>query len=141
MSDCIDLRAEFSHQYQVHTELSDGSLQDPWQLIIPCRHGHIYPHGGSLLGAATHNRGPVANRLAALPSVRIVQDGDDGINVVFDVADFDSVAQVMQPKRKRRLSAEKRAEHIERLRNYQFPHATHNAGEHRRRIGTAKVDI
>lgn len=141
MVHCVDLRANFSHEYQVRTDHSNGSLHDPWQLMIPCRFGHIYPHGDRLLGVATNGRGPVANRLAALRCVRIVLDGDDGINVVFDVGDFDSVAQVMQPKRRRRLSAEKRAERAERLRNYQFSRATHDAGENRRRVGKAPADI
>jgi hypothetical protein len=139
MCSCIDLDEFFGRQFQVTNEESyygelgeGGRLKDPWLRIIPCRHGHIYPHGGDYLGASTDHRGPVAGRLAALPSVRLVQDGDDGINVVFHVHDFDTVAEVMKPKRRRWLTADQREEQVERLRNYQFRHAAHDAGNERR---------
>lgn len=80
-----------------------GRGHEPWLLMIPCRHGRIYPHGGAYLGASTDHRGPIANRLTALPFVRIVQNGDDGINVVFRVDDFDQIAELMRPKRRRKL--------------------------------------
>jgi len=95
----IDLDAIFGRRFRVCYEKSyraergeDGRRRDPWLLTIPCRHGHIYPHGGQDLAASTTHRGPIAGRLAALPCVRVVQDGDDGVNVVFNVADFDQVA-------------------------------------------------
>lgn len=140
MADCIDLKALFAHRY--HTDYDESHyaergpaarLHDPWLVTIPCRFGHIYPHGGQLLGAATNGRGPVATRLAALPCVTVIQNGDDGVNVLFDVADFAEVARVMKAHRRRRLSDDKRTEQVERLRPYQFSRATHDAGAERRR--------
>lgn len=143
MSDCIDIKKHFGDRYKVGYEESYAAERgnsartlDPWLLTIPCKFGHIYAYGGALLGASTDRRGPIANQLAALPCVRVVQDGDDGINVVFHVRDFAQVAEVIKPRRRRRLSAEKHAEQSERLRRYQFTPATHDAGSERRRERT-----
>jgi hypothetical protein len=125
----IDLRQHYAHRYRVTCEGScerahHGSACDPWNAIVLCQHGHIYPHGELLLGAATNNRGQKANSLAALPCVRVVQDGDDGINVVFDASDFAKVAAIMKPRRKRQLTPEQKAERVARLQKYQFSAAS-----------------
>ena len=140
MNSCIDFDAKFGRRFQVSYEESyyeergeSGRLKDPWLRIIPCRFGHHFPHGGSYLGASTTHRGPVASRLAALPCVRVVQDGDDGINVVFHVKYFDAVAAMMKPRRRRRLTTDQRADRVEGLRSYQFTPAAHDAGDERRR--------
>jgi hypothetical protein len=142
MAQCIDLMEQFGDQYRVAYEESygaergdDARRHDPWLLTIECQFGHIYPQGGNLLSASTNRRGPVANRLVALPCVRVIQEGDDGFNVVFHVSDFDEVAAVMKPRRRRRLTPDQRAERVERLRKYQFTPATHDAGGERRRDG------
>ena len=59
-------------------------------------------HGVKRLGAATNGRGSIAKRLAALQCVTLWQDGSDGLNVTFDVGDFDTVAAVMLPRTRRR---------------------------------------
>lgn len=147
MSHCIDLKALFGRDYQVTYEESYraergkcGRGHDPWLLVMPCRHGHIYPHGEDYLAASTNHRGRVARRLAALPFVRIVQDGSDGINVEFHSDDFDQVAAVMKPKRRRRLTDNQRADQVERLRDFQFRPAAHDAGNGRRRDPTTRVE-
>lgn len=147
MTSCIDLKERFGHDYQIafeDTYLGDGSdharRHDPWLAIISCRLGHVYPLGGEWLAASTNNRGPVANSLAALPGARVIQDGDDGINVAFHVRDFEAVAAIMKPRRRRRLTAAKRSEQVERLRNYQFTSATQTAGNELRRDSATSVD-
>jgi len=138
MSPCIDLSERFGSRYRVTHEESytaergqHGRTHEPCLQMIPCRHGSIYVHGGELLGASTKFRGRVAKRLAALPCVRIAQDGDDGVNVVFRVTDFDTVAAILKPKRRRKLTPEQVAERTERLRRYQFSSAGQNAGKGR----------
>jgi hypothetical protein len=42
--------------------------------------------------------------LAEIPGVRVTQDGDDGINVAFHVDNFDQVAELMKPRRRRKLA-------------------------------------
>ena len=144
MSNYIDLKERFGSRYRVTYEPSyaaergeRGRRHDSWLQTIPCQHGHIYPHGGELLGASTNHRGRVANRLAALPCVRIVQDGDDGVNVVFDVAEFETIAAVMKPRHRRRLSPEQVAARTERLQKYEFSPASQNAGAARKRDPTS----
>ena len=147
MVTCIDLKERFGDRYRVVYEESygaergkSGRAHDPWLLTIPCRHGHIYVQGRQYLGASTTHRREIANRLLALPCVRLVQDGDDGINVVFHMDDFDQVAAIMRPKRRRKLSDEQRAERDKRLRDYQFSSASHDAGRDHRRDAGAGAD-
>ena len=134
MKTCIDLKDLFGDRYQVVYEESyeaergrSARGHEPWLLMIPCKFGHIYPQGGELLAASTDHRGPVANRLVNLPCVRVLQDGDDGVNVVFHVDDLVEVAKVMSARRRRKLSPEKRNEQTERLRKYRFGGAAHDA--------------
>lgn len=81
-----------------------GRRPDPWLLQLLCKHGHIYPQGGSRLAASTNRRGKIANLLAGLDCVGMHQDGDDGINVTFDVSDFDQIASILKPRKLRKLS-------------------------------------
>jgi hypothetical protein len=101
---------------------------DPWLMIIPCMNGHIFPWGGEMLGASTHRPGRVVATLAKLSFVQVVQDGSDGANVAFPVTEFEAVAAIMKPRRRRRLSPEQIARQTERLRKFQFPAAAQNAG-------------
>ena len=116
----INLRDRFGSEFHVWRECHDDCRQnpeefdrvagsDPHRMIIPCQFGHFYVHGDQMLGASTKSRGPTAKRLSALLCVRVVQDADDGINVIFDAADFDAVAEIMKPRRRRRLTAEHKA--------------------------------
>lgn len=114
---CINLKSRFGTVYKIDREPGHGSkTQDAWLWQIRCRRGHIAPWGGSKLVACTDRRGQIAGKLAALPCVQVVQEGDDGTNAVFDVADFDAVAAVMLPYRRRKLSAEQRAAMAARMR-------------------------
>jgi hypothetical protein len=139
MITCVNLNERFGQDYRVqHEDPREKRLgNDPWLCIIPCTHGNLYVHGNELLGAATNKRGPVAKRLAALPCVRVVQDGDDGVNVVFNVHDFPAVAAVMKPKRRRRLTPVQVAERTERLRQYRFSPASKCDSNDRRRAPAA----
>lgn len=92
-----------------HSGVTMVWIRNPWYWRILCKNGHIYPHGGDLLGVSTDLRGSIATRLATSPFVNVVQNGDDGINAVFAVQDFDHVAAIMKPRRRRRLSPSHRA--------------------------------
>ncbi len=111
---CINLRERYGRSYKVGYEESyyaqygpRARVEDPWLQIIPCRAGHIFPHGGTKLAAVTNKLGPTARKLAAIPGVTLWQDGDDGVTVLFDVADFDRVAAIIGPKRRRKPLTEK----------------------------------
>jgi hypothetical protein len=122
---CINLKERFGKQYRVVCEDSyyaqygpRARTVDSWLMVMPCRHGHIFPHGGDLLAASTDKAGGVARRLKALAGVTVHQDGDDGATVLFPVEMFNQVAALMKPRRRRvvNLTEEQRAELRERLR-------------------------
>jgi hypothetical protein len=70
-------------------------------MLLPCKIGHVFPFGGTRLAASVDGFPRLAKKIAALPTARVHQDGDDGTTIVFDVAQFDAVAKIMQPKRRR----------------------------------------
>jgi hypothetical protein len=121
MPDCINLKNLAGDPYKVayeesyYTERSRHTVEDPWLMMILCQHGHIYPQGGELLAVSTDKRGGVARRIAQLPFVTVLQDGSDGINATFPVNRFDDVAEIVKPRKRRRLSPEQRAACTERL--------------------------
>lgn len=134
MTDCIDLKSRYGDRFRVVSEESltaergeNPRSTDPWLQIIPCTNGHIFPWGGEKLGASTDRAGRVATALAKLPFVQVVQYGSDGANVTFPLTEFDAVAAIMKPRRRRRLSPEQIARQTERLRKFQFPAAAQNA--------------
>ena len=124
--DCVNLKERFGKQYRVryeesyyadHGERARGA--DTWLMILLCKYGHIFPHGGTTLAASVDGHTNVAGRMKRLSCCRVQQDGDDGeLTVLFDVADFPKVAAVMRPRRRRRISQAER----DRLRAMGFQH-------------------
>lgn len=113
--ECVNLRAKFGDRFKVIMEESYAAergsgarADDPWLQIIPCQHGHIYPYGDDMLVASTAKRGRVARALSELESTTVWRDGDDGMDLLFHVDDFEQVAQRMKPRRRRRLSEQER---------------------------------
>jgi hypothetical protein len=137
----IDLRAVAGKRYRVEYEEShSGKSDNPWLLIIPCQCGHIYPHSDKLLGVATDGRGSLTQKIARLPGVEVVQDGDDGINAVFPPGLFAKVAAIVKPKRKRQLTPEQRAINGKRLAKFAFKPAAQSARSSQNRPQTVPVD-
>jgi hypothetical protein len=124
--ECIDLQDLFGEKHRIRNEQGGKQYQysDPWEAIIPGLHGDIYPHGGNLLGVATKKRGGIATRLADLPFTTVTQDGDDGMNLTFELEDFDTVAEIVRLRRRRQLSDEQRAAAAEHLKQFQFQAAS-----------------
>jgi hypothetical protein len=88
------------------------------------------PFGGDLLAVEIDGRPLLAKRLAAIAGVRLHQDGDREKTFVFPVGLFEQVAEVVLPRRRRRLSPEQRVASEERLARYRFTGGTpgHQAG-------------
>ncbi len=118
MSDCINLRERFGDQYRIGwDECRQGLERDPWLMLIPCKFGHIFPHGNNELAASIDGHPIVSNRIRRLFCCRIHQDGDFGeVTAVFNAADLPTVAKVIRPRRRPRLSDRQRAAMAERMR-------------------------
>ena len=127
---CVNLAERFGKRFKVRFEESYAAerpafraVEAPWLMVIPCVGGEIYPQGGPRL-AAFLRRGPRAEVLKRLACVQVKTLGDDGVTVTFDAADFDQVAAIMQPRRRRQLSEERRracAEVLARVRPQPLP--------------------
>jgi hypothetical protein len=121
---CVNL---FGRRYKVVYEESyyadrgiGARLPNPWLLIVPCRYGHVYPHGGTMLAASVDGHPKLAGVLRRLPCCQVYQDDDDGMTLLFDVADFPQVAQIMRPRLRRQYTPEQRAAMVQRLQPTQY---------------------
>jgi hypothetical protein len=106
MTTCVDLRELSGGRYKVTYDPAYNprgvprDQRDPWMLQIPCRDGCvIFPHGGTTLAVECGRRRRLVLRRLGL---RVHQDGDDGATFLFDAADFDRVAAIVHPHRRRK---------------------------------------
>jgi len=127
---CVDLRASFPGRFRFaydeayQAERSDlRKVEAPWLTLIPCKAGRVFPWGGRRLAAYCKAGAAKRRELEAVPGVSAVQGGQGypEIMVTFDVDRIEAVAAVLGARRPRRLSPERRAAAIERLRAHQFP--------------------
>jgi hypothetical protein len=139
MPECVNLREQFGDRFIVKFEesyaadLGKGIQRgDPWLMILPCcgGRGHIGPWSATELVACA-DKPRLAKALLALGFGRVAQDGDDGLNFVFQLSDFEAVAKILQPRRRRRLPDHQRAANAKRLRRL--------AAEHRDNTSRAKL--
>ena len=112
--ECINLQKQFGTRYRIAFDPAYDPRNrpkdklDPWMMQLPCQRGVVYPQGGSLLAVEVAGRAITRKRLRELDCVTVTQNGDDFLAVTFDVADFDAVAQIVKPRRKRTMSAKNR---------------------------------
>ena len=124
---CVNLKDMFGDRYKIGVDESYDAerpefrrQEEPWLTHVVCQHGHIGVWGDDQLVACTKNAGPVAKRLIALPFTEVAQDGTDGANVVFDLEHFEEVAEIMRPRKRRRLSEEHKAKLAASNTEYRF---------------------
>lgn len=131
---CIDLTEKYGNQYRVELEPPATRRADHWYYTIPCRYGHIYPHGGDWLAFASNKTAKGSStrlgQLIGLAGVELEQDGDDGFNCVFHVDLFPQVADIVLPY-KRRIVPEKVKDNLRAMgRRFHFkPRRTNGTGE------------
>jgi hypothetical protein len=83
-----------------------------WCYRIPCKYGFISVHGPATLAAWTGSPKMVA-KLVALDGVRVHQQGDREIRVLFPSERLDAVAELLRARRKRQVSEATRQRLIE----------------------------
>jgi hypothetical protein len=124
---CVNLRDYFGDCLQIgydpafYAEHGERArTDDPWLQVIHCQHGEIYAQGGTRLVASSYRRGAIATRLLKLPCARVERDGDDGVDISIELADFTLVAELMRPRRRRMLSVAQRQALADAGRVHQF---------------------
>ena len=126
---CINLKQQFGDCYKITFDPAYDPQNrpkdklDPWYIQIACQRGVIYPHGGDRLAAEIEGRPRTARRLRELPCTEVFPDGNNDLAVTFDARDFEKVAELIKPRRRRRVSEENRRKASERMRrlNQQKP--------------------
>ena len=117
----VNLKEQFGDAYRIEHDpaalCEPGGRKNPWYFTIPCRNGHIYPHSDTLLALWWESRVHLDKQC---PALALYQDGDDEKVYLFAPEDFDEVAKVVHPKRRRRLTPSQRLKAIQRLRAFQF---------------------
>ena len=91
---------------------------DPWYMLIPCKYGHIYPYGDDQLAIDIEGHCQMRGMVKRLGCTELYTEGDDDICCLFDVADFDKVAELVKPRKWRQVSDEER----ERLHGFSKDH-------------------
>ena len=103
-----------------------GGRKNPWLYIIPCRKGRIYPHSDTMLALWWESSARLDLKCSALT---LYLDGDEEKDYLFAPGDFEEVAKVAQPKRRRRgrtLTEPERQKAIERLRPHWYAQNSHS---------------
>ena len=103
----LNLKTRFGKLYRICKE-QGTEPNDPAGWTIPAKYGHFYSHGPDAIGVATNGRG-IVRRLLTVAGLVIVQDGSDGINATFPPAEFEAVAKIIRPRKRRKLSPEHKA--------------------------------
>jgi len=113
---CINLLDLFSDRYRITFDLAYSARHvhraklDPWMMEIPCqgRGVMIYLHGGDTLAVEVDRRPSIVAKLKAIEGLNLHQDGDLEKTFLFDVALFEQVAEVVKPRKRRRLTPTQR---------------------------------
>jgi hypothetical protein len=112
----IGFAKEHRQIYRVRRE--EGSEHgDPYGFLIRGTYGDLYVHGPGMFGVATHKAGGIAWQIRRLPFVKMVQDGDDGINATFAAEHLDTIAKLVKSRIRPRLTPEQRAAKAEALKD------------------------
>lgn len=124
MGECVNLRRRFGGTYRVTFDPAYDPKgrrpPDPWYMLIVGKRGVVYPYTADLLAVECDHRPRTAQKLAAL-GLRLVQDGDLEKTFAFPPEQFEAVAALILPRKRRVLTPEQRAERAARLAAHRFP--------------------
>jgi hypothetical protein len=111
MASPLDLKAIAADRYRITLDESakvDTSRDSKvWCTQIPAKHGHVGTYSERELSAFCSGRRLFA-RLLAIPTVRVVQEGDSEIRVAFSPQHLDQVATLLRARRRTVLSDSER---------------------------------
>ena len=88
---------------------------------MPCKYGKVYPFDEeSLILEAVPK--PANRVLREVPGATLYRHADNGADIRFPVTEFDAVAEIAKPRKRRRchLTPDQLAAAAERLRAYRF---------------------
>ncbi|MFV0443341.1 MAG: hypothetical protein ACK5Q5_07200 [Planctomycetaceae bacterium] len=131
---CINLRNRFGDRYRISFDPAydprhrPKKCLDPWMMILPCRYGEIYPDGGQFLRVDIDGHNRIAARVTALDGCMLVQDGDVEKTIRFPVTQFELVAALVHPHRRRRVSDDERCRLRALSRQHGFAGQKHQPG-------------
>jgi hypothetical protein len=115
MPNCLNLQQLFGKTYRITFDPScdtrhvPRAKRDPWMMQIPCkgRGVTIYPFDAFTLAIECDYRVKATRELAAL-GLRLHQDGDKEKTFLFAVEQFEAVAAIAKPKKRRVLTEAQR---------------------------------
>lgn len=104
----INLKERFGHRYRIAYDPAYDPKHrkhvDAHYMIIPCRVGEIWPHGGSTLAVEIEGKRSITVKRLIAAGCTLYRDGDDGATLLFHVDDFPAVAAIVKPRRRRQVS-------------------------------------
>lgn len=106
---CVNLKDTFGSQFRIIYDPVSGPKpsKDPWMMMIPCKYGEIYPHGGTRLTFECRS-GKIIGQLRRHPKFTIKQDGDGEASFLFEADDLPLLEDELQPKKRRVVSEAQR---------------------------------
>ncbi len=103
----IDLKTLYGDKYKITLDpaakLERGGRHDPWQYVLPCRYGEIYPFNDRQLAIMVIGSKKVTE--LKWDGFHLHQDADGEAVFLFTLDRFDEVAKMAKAKMKKRISA------------------------------------
>lgn len=144
--ECVNLQSRFGDRHRITFDEAYNAKGkhrdnfDPWYMQISCRYGCIYPEGGDWLRLDLDHHNQIVGRVAELPGCEVAQDGDFEKTIRFPTSQFDAVARIVRPHRRRRYSEPEQSAMRERLAQHHFKSRTNSEknGARTRSKGTTR---
>ncbi len=116
-ADCLNLGRRFVVRFDpaYDPRHRPADCLDPWMMLMHSRFGTIYPHGRRVLAVDVEGRPSIRKRLDSLDCCRRYVVGERFATWLFRLRDFEQVAQVVRPARKRGWTEADRRKSAERL--------------------------
>jgi len=112
--ECINLQNRFGDRYKIKFDPSYSPrnrpkhILTPWMMTLPCRFGIIYPFDKAQLCVEVVHHPVIAKRIMASGVAELYQDGDHEKSFLFLVSDFDQIAAIVFPCKRRQVSEKHR---------------------------------